>query len=199
MEKVEDFEHNGQLVPASRIGYRMTEKFVRRFFARVFSNPTSVLNEEMLKPELQDLETYVEGMLTIAAAHKEVAANYFADGSIEDACPPLKALLHIMAYGEYEGKCLNDPEIRNLFSRQAMLESDWYKERLASQQAYDTAAWKGHVEYLEHFLKRDTHTAVAQRLGIEQRLTAAREELEKVSSPSYLELLVGTIGRQPIK
>jgi hypothetical protein len=199
MEKVEDFEHKGQLIPASRIGYRITEKFVRRFFARVFSNPTSVLNKEMLKPELQDLETYVEGMLTIAAAHKEVAANYFADGSVEEACPPLKALLHIMAHGEYEGKSLNDPEIRGLFSRDAMLESDWYKERLASQQTYDTAVWKNHVEYLEHFLKRETHTAVAQRLGIEQRLTAAKEELETVSAPAYLDDLVGTIGRQPIK
>ncbi|MGB0743312.1 MAG: hypothetical protein ACPGSB_02195, partial [Opitutales bacterium] len=97
MEKVEDFEHNGQYVPASRIGYRITSKFVRHFFGRVFNNPTSVLSEEMLKPELQDMDTYVEGMLTIAAAHKEVAGNYFADGSVEDACPPLKALLHIMA------------------------------------------------------------------------------------------------------
>ncbi|PXA05207.1 hypothetical protein DDZ13_04395 [Coraliomargarita sinensis] len=199
LEKVEDFEHEGQHVPASRIGHRITAKFVRHFFGRVFNSPTSVLNEEMLKPELQDMDTYVEGMLTIAAAHKEVAENYFADGSVEDACPPLKALLHIMAKGDYEGKDINDPEIRGLFSRESMLESDWYKERLASQQEHDIAAWKSHVEYLEHFLKRDTHTVVAQRLGIEQRLTAAKEQLEKVSKPSYLKELVGTIGRQPIK
>ena len=29
LEKVEDFEHEGTLVPASRIGYRITAKFVR--------------------------------------------------------------------------------------------------------------------------------------------------------------------------
>ncbi|MEO0509215.1 MAG: hypothetical protein AAF065_05105 [Verrucomicrobiota bacterium] len=199
LEKVEDFEHNGTFVPASRIGYRITAKFVRRFFARVFNNPNSVLSEEMLKPELQDIDTYVEGMLTIAAAHKEVAENYFADESVEEACPPLKALLHIMAHGEYEGKGLNDPEIRSLFSRESMLESDWYKERLASQQECDSEAWKGHVEYLEQFLTRESHAVVAQRLGVEQRLTAAKEELEKVSAPTYLAELVGTIGRQPIK
>lgn len=199
LEKVEDFEHNGQLIPASRIGHRITSKFVHHFFGRVFNNPTSVLSEEMLKPELQDLETYVEGMLTIAAAHKEVAENYFADGSVEDACPPLKALLQIMAKGEYEGKDINDPEIRALFTRESMLESDWYKERLNSQQSHDKKAWAKHVEYLEHFLKRGTHASVAQRLGIEQRLTAAKEELEKVSKPAYLEQLVGTIGRQPIQ
>ncbi|MGB1127441.1 MAG: hypothetical protein ACPG3X_03605 [Opitutales bacterium] len=199
LEKVEDFEHNGQLVPASRIGYRITAKFVRIFFARVFSNPNSVLNEEMLKPELQDLETYVEGMLTIAAAHKEVAENYFADGSIDDACPPLKALLHIMAHGEFEGKDINEPEIRSLFTRESMLASDWYKERLNSQQERDIATWHSHVGYLENFLKRQTHTSVAQRLGVEQRLTAAKKALETVSAPAYLDDLVGTLGRQPIQ
>ncbi|MFU8847612.1 MAG: hypothetical protein ACNA77_02695 [Opitutales bacterium] len=199
LEKVEDFEYKGQHIPASRIGHRITSKFVRHFFGRVFNNPTSVLNEEMLKPELQDMDTYVEGMLTIAAAHKEVAENYFADGSIEQACPPLKALLHIMAKGEYEGKDINAPEIRSLFSRESMLESDWYKERLASQQTYDIALWKSHVQYLESFLRRETHSEVARRLGVEQRLTNAKAELKKVSSATYLKDLVGTIGRQPIK
>jgi len=199
LEKVEDFEHQGQLIPASRIGYRITSKFVRHFFGRVFNNPTSVLNDEMLKPELQDLDTYVEGMLTIAAAHKEVAENYFADGSVDQACPPLKALLHIMAKGDYEGQGIDAPEIRSLFTRESMLASDWYQERLANQQTHDIAAWKSHVEYLEHFLQRQTHTAVAQRLGISQRLASAKAELEKVSSPAYLQDLVGTIGRQPIQ
>ncbi|MGB0745261.1 MAG: hypothetical protein ACPGSB_12120, partial [Opitutales bacterium] len=106
--------------------------------------------------------------------------------------------LHIMAKGDYEGKDINDPEIRGLFSREAMLESDWYKERLTSQQEYDIAAWKKHVAYLDNFLQRESHASVAQRLGVEQRLTAAKAELERVSQPTYLEELVGTIGRQPI-
>ena len=199
LEKVEDFEHKGQLIPASRIGHRITAKFVRHFFGRVFNSPTSVLNEKMLKPELQDLDTFVEGMLTIAAAHKEVAENYFVDGSVEEACPPLKALLHIMAKGDYEGKDVNDPEIRKLFTRESMVGSDWYQERLASQQEHDIEIWKAHVAYLESFLKRETHVRVAQRLGVEQRLTTAKEELEKVSTPRYLDELVGTIGRQPIR
>jgi len=198
LEKMEDFEHEGQLVPASRIGYRITKKFVNHFFGRVFNNPTSVLNDEMLKPELQDMDTFVEGMLTIAAAHKEVAQNYFEDGSIEDACPPLKALLHIMAHGDYEGEGIDSKKVRGLFTRESMLKSDWYQARLDSQQKADTAAWKRHVAYLESFLKKDSHIAVAKRLGVEQRLTAAREQLETVSAPAYLESLVGTIGRQPI-
>ncbi|MFP4156800.1 MAG: hypothetical protein ACLFU4_04200 [Opitutales bacterium] len=198
LEKMEDFEHKGQQIPASRIGYRITKKFVRHFFGRVFNNPTAVINEEMLKPELQDMDTFVEGMLTIAAAHKEVAKNYFEDGSIEEACPPLKALLHIMADGDYEGEGIGSEKIRSLFTRESMLESDWYQARLESQQKADQAAWERHVAYLDSFLQKNTHAAVAQRLGIEQRLTSAKAQLEKVSAPAYLESLVGTLGRQPI-
>jgi len=198
LEKVEDFEYEGRKIPASRIGYRITAKFVRIFFGRVFNNPDSVLNEEMLKPELQDLETYVTGMETIAAAHKEVAENYFADGSVEQACPPLKALLHIMAKGEYEGEDLNSPKIRGMFTRESMLESDWYRERLESQQAHDKAQWTAHVDYLEAFLSKKSHFRVAQRLDIEARLTAAREHLARVGSDHYTDQLIGTIGRQPV-
>ena len=199
LEKVEDFEHNGKKIMASRIGYRITAKFVRIFFGRVFNNPTSVLDEKMLKPELQDMDTFIEGMETIVAAHEEVAENYFADGSIEEACPPLKALLHIMKDGSYEGEGLDSPKVRELFTRDSMLASDWYAERLQSQQTHDIAMWTKSVGYLENFLGRDTHSAVAKRLDVETRLTDAKAELEKVSSKDYLKALVGTIGRQPIK
>lgn len=198
LEKVEDFEHNGQKVLASRIGYRITAKFVRIFFGRVFNSPTSVLNEAMLRPELQDMETFVEGMNTIIAAHQEVAANYFEDGSINEACPPLRALLHIMREGTFEGENLDSPKIRELFTRESMLRSDWYAERLQSQQTSDVALWKKHVAYLENFLQRKTHVSVAKRLNVERRLTAAKETLIRVSSKNYIETLVGTIGRQPI-
>jgi hypothetical protein len=199
LEKVEDFEYEGRKILASRIGYRITAKFARIFFGRVFNNPTSVLNEEMLKPELQDMATFVEGMETIVAAHKEVAENYFLDGSVEVACPPLKALLHIMRDGEYEGEGLDSPKIRELFTRESMLASDWYAARLQSQQTHDIALWKKHVEYLQNFLQRETHTGVAKRLNIESRLTAAKEKLESVRSAKYTETLVGTLGRQPIE
>jgi hypothetical protein len=199
LEKVEDFEHNGELIQASRIGYRITAKFVRIFFGRVFNNPETVLNEEMLRPELQDMETFVTGMKTIIAAHKEAALNYFEDGSIEDACPPLKALLHIMAYGSYEDKGLESVAIRGLFTRDSMLNSDWYQARLACQQAQDSQSWTAHVEYLQDFLGKQSHSGVAQRLKIESRLRAAHAQLERVKSEQYLADLVGTLGRQPLQ
>jgi len=198
LEKVEDFEHEGEIIPASRIGYRITAKFVRIFFGRVFNNPDTVFSEAMLKPEKQDLETFVIGMKTIAAAHKEAALNYFADDSIEDACPPLKALLHIMAHGDFEGMRVDAPEIRALFTRKAMIESDWYKARLNSQQVADIKLWTRHVAYLESFLEKTAYANIAEDLDIKTRLTKTKAELERVSAPEYLGQLVGTIGRQPI-
>ena len=199
LEKVEDFEHKGKTVKASLLGYRITAKFVRIFFARVFNNPETVLNEEMLKPELQDVDAFVEGMETTQAAHKQAALNYFADGSIDEACPPLKALLNIMAYGEYEGKGLDSEEVRSLFSRESMLKSDWYKARLASQQEQDIKSWSANVDYLTHFMSKQSHNGVAERLDIDSRLTAAKKELERVSAKGYTDTLVGTLGRNPVK
>ncbi|MFP4070207.1 MAG: hypothetical protein ACLFVC_08525 [Opitutales bacterium] len=198
LEKVEDFEHEGETILASRIGYRITSKFVCIFFGRVFNNPDSVFSEEMLKPELQDLETFVTGMRTIVAAHKETAQHYFDDGSVDEACPPLKALLHIMVDGDYQGEGLDSPKIRGLFDRTSMLKSDWYKARLESQQAHDQTQWRKHVAYLENFLGRESHFSVAKRLDVEARLTAAKNELARANSKQYTAKLVGTIGRQPL-
>jgi hypothetical protein len=52
--------------------------------------------------------------------------NYFRDGSVEDAIPAIKALLHIMAYGEYQGHTLESKEVRDLFKKETILASDWY-------------------------------------------------------------------------
>ena len=198
LEKVNDFEYQGEWIQASRIGYRITTKFVRIFFGRVFSHPETVLNEEMLKPELQDKDVFVTGMKTIIAAHKEAALNYFEDGSIEQACPPLKALLHIMAYGEYEGSSLESEAIRKLFTRESLIHSDWYQARLQSQQSQDIQSWTTHVDYLENFLAKESHAGVAGRVDIKSRLIMAREQLAEVGSKEYSAGLMGTLGRQPI-
>ena len=183
---------------ASRLGYRITAKFVHTFFGRVFDNPTAVFTEEILKPETQDPAVFADGVNNIVEAQQRVAEAYFADGTIEDACPPLKALLHIMAHGQFEGKDANHPEIRALFTREALLASDWYHERLAVKQQRDVALWERHTRSLTEFLARAGHRDEAERLGIAGRLEHARAELERVSAREYLATLVGTIGADPI-
>ncbi|HEX3720678.1 MAG TPA: hypothetical protein VH595_22230 [Verrucomicrobiae bacterium] len=197
-EKCGDFEFKGQKVLASRLGYRITASFVRTFFGRVFNYPYAVFTEEMLRPEKQDPAVFADGMDNIVGTHQRVAEGYFADGSIEMACPPLKALLHIMAHGEYEGRDVNDAAIRALFTRQSVMASGWYAERLAAKQKHDVQLWRKHADYLGNFLKKKNYADEAQRLGIQEKLDAAWETYHKVKSPEYLTSLDGTIGLQPL-
>src|SRR5271163_3324505 len=108
----------------------MTANFVRTFFGRVFNYPYAVFTPEMLRPEKQDLAVFADGVDNIVGTHQRVAESYFADGSIEMACPPLKALLHIMARGSYEGRDVHHPGVRVLFSRDSVTASAWYARRL---------------------------------------------------------------------
>lgn len=198
LERLEDYEHEGKPVLASRLGYRITAKFAHTFFGRVFDNPAAVFTEEIIKPELQDPAVFADGVRNIVEAQRVVALNYFKDGSVEDACPPLRALLHVMAYGEWEGKDANHSDFRALFTREAMLASDWYRERLLVKRERDVALWQRHVRALREFLALSSHKKEAERLGIRQRLAHAETELERVSAESYLGDLQGTIGADPI-
>ncbi|MGE5352911.1 MAG: hypothetical protein ACM3P0_12565 [Acidobacteriota bacterium] len=198
LEKLSDFEYKGEKVLASRLGYRITDKFVHTYFGRVFENPNSVFSDEMLKPEIQDMDVYVDGVNNIVEAQQRVAQSYFDDGSINDACPALKALLYIMAKGSYEGKTAEDPEIRNMFTKWHLLSSQWYNDRLKTKQEGDIALWEQHVKYLENFLKKSSHLDVAEQLKIGKRLKTAQAQLKKVKSTAYLKELHGTIGTDPV-
>lgn len=199
LEKLDDFEHNGQKVLASRLGYRITNLFVHGFFGKIFDNPSAVFDESILRPETQNMEDFVDGINNIVEAQQKVAQRYLDDGSVEQACPPLKALLHIMAEGEYEGKDAHHPDIRNMFTREAMLSSDWYKRRLEVKQERDIALWQRHIAYLNDFLERESHEDEARRLHIAEQLNIANEKLKLVSSPDYLNDLVGTLGADPME
>jgi hypothetical protein len=197
LEKLEDFEHKGRKVLAGRLGYRITRKFVRTFLGRIFNNPEAVFTDEMLKPELQDPDLFAAGVDAVVEAQERVAKHYFADGSVEAACPPLKALLHIMAHGRWEGKDAAHPDVRALFSREAVLASAWYKERLLTRQSREAALWRRHVKDLEEAMARPNVSEASAALDLPGRLAAARTELRRVESPAYLESLSGTLGADP--
>ncbi len=170
LERVNDFGHEGRQVLASRLGYRITSTFVDRFLGRIFESPGSVFTDEMLRPEKQDLGAFAEGVDAICEAQQRVAAHYFEDGSVADACPPIRALLHIMRDGHYEGKDVHAPEIRGMFSREALVASDWYGARLKAKQRRDVAFWTAQGD---------------------------AAQVARVSAEGYLEELVGTIGADP--
>jgi hypothetical protein len=199
LEKCEDFDFEGRRVLAGRLGYRITARFVHAFLGRIFNHPHAIFSEEMLRPELQDLRVFVDGVDNIVSTQKRVAQLYFDDGSVHQACPPLKALLHVMLYDHWEGKNLAHPELRALFTREALLGSDWYAARLKAKQQVDQALWSRHVDYLQRFLKKTSHADEAVRLGIHDRLAPARAAAKRVGSPEYLQQLQGTLGVEPIE
>jgi hypothetical protein len=177
LEKCDDFEYQGRKILTSRLGYRITRRFVKTYFGRVFNQPHIVFTEEMLRPEKQSLEIVVDGMDNILETQRRVAQHYFNDNSVEMACPALKALLHIMRDDHYEGKDLHHAEIRALFTRESLLPSEWYQARLAAKREVDTVLWKRHIDYLEKFLGRSGYGQEAERLGIEHRLHQAKNTL----------------------
>ncbi|HXB72534.1 MAG TPA: hypothetical protein VNY05_30130 [Candidatus Acidoferrales bacterium] len=194
LEKVSDFCVAGRTVLASRLGYRVTLLFADHFLGRLFETPDMVFTEKMLRPELQDMDLFAEGVDSIVEAQTRVAGQYFEDGSVDAACPPLRTLLHIMASGAWQGKGLDDPEVRDMFTRGSLLASDWYAERLGAKQCRDVALWKRHEAALEAFRASG---APATGVDAECRLVEVRRQLARVSAPEYLKELVGTIGADP--
>ena len=194
LEKLEDFEYQGKPVLASRLGYRITNRFVATFMGKIFDNPTVAMDEAMLKPETQNLAVFVDGVDNIVEAQRQAAQRYLDDGGIEDACPPLRALLYIMATGSYRGKDVHHPDIRAMFTRAALLASDWYRLRLETRQRRDIALWERHCRDLQDFLARASHRDVAEDLDIAGRLAQAEAMLEQIRTPAYLDSLQGTIG-----
>ncbi len=199
LEVLRDFEEDGETIRASRLGYRITSKFVEDFFGRMFTEPRSVFVEEMLRPEIQSHEQFVDGIKNITETQEKVAKAYFEDGGVEMAIPPLKALLHIMAHGEYEGKTIHDPEVRDLFDREKVLASDWYQERIVAKRDMRIKLLKEHIASLEGFLERENYAIEAKRLKLQERLDETRESLaEMESNPDlFVAKIQGSIGVEP--
>ena len=198
LEKLEDFEYKGQKVLASRLGYRITKNFAFRCMNRLFDEPLAVFNERMLKPELQGMDDYVDGINNITEAMQRAALPFFEDGSVESAIPPLKVLLHVMAYGHFEGKDISDPELRKLFEREEVLKSDWYKARLKLKQERDMAFLVEQIAYLQEFKNNENNAVLVAEMDIDGRIAKAKEHLKYVESNQYLKDLVGTIGADPL-
>jgi len=197
LEKIEDItDDKDQTVSASRLGYRITQSFVQTFFGRMFNNPSSVFTDKMLQPELQSQEDYIDGIRNICETQQQVAQRYFEDGSIELAIPPLKALLHIMAKGDYQGLALTDAKIRSLFDRESVLASDWYQDRLKAKLELRKRTLIFQVSSLEKFLAKTYYASEAKRLNIREHLEQIRVYLENIEKhpEEYLDSLQGTLG-----
>jgi len=199
LEKVEDFVHQGLIVPASRLGWRVTALFASTYLGRLFDTPVSVFTEEILRPELQSLDDFADGVWNIAEAQARVARSYLEDGSADAAAiPPLRALLHVMAEGSFEGRGIEDPVLRGLFDRDRVLASDWYASRLDAFVEREKAFLEGSIAYQEAWL--EDRGSDRRRPAERVRTAHARAEarLREIATPEYRHSLVGTIGLDPL-
>jgi hypothetical protein len=198
LEALEDFDHDGKRVLASRLGYRITERFVAHYLGKIFDNPRAVFPEAILKPETQGMAVFADGIHNIVEAQERVAKRYFDDGSIEEACPPLKALLAIMAFGHYRGLDVHAPEIRAMFTREALLESDWYRQRLQVKRERDLALWTRNLNELQRFRDNPRNLEESRRLDLDARLAYVQARLDELSDPESWRLFIGTLGADPL-
>ena len=197
LEKINDIEFEGRTIEASRLGYRMNERFASIYFGRIFLHPDVVFTPDMLKPELQDLAVFAESVDVICTTHRRVAQMYFADGTISLAVPPIKALLEIMANGvSSQGWTLNSPEFRELFTRESILASDWYQERIVAKQEYDLERLTTAANYLTTFISDPNNSDAVERIALTDRLTRIGNQQQLVANNSYRTQLQGTLGRQ---
>jgi hypothetical protein len=80
-----------------------------------------------------------------------------------------------------------------MFTRDYLLQSDWYQERLKIKQQRDCMLWQQHRDYILQRISETEQTdsfnqALAHKLEVTQRMLA------EVSHLSYLENLQGTLG-----
>jgi len=188
LERLEDYEHNGQTIPAGRLGYRITQRFAHEYLGRIFHDPASVFPDEMLQPELQDAKVYAESITTIADTQRRIAKAYFHDGAADLACPPLRALLEIMTQDTIDDTRLRDPEFRALFEPANILASDWYQERVDSLVNNQKTFWKNSIDYLESYSGTGDPS---------EPLAHAREQLAALLEENIRDHYVGSLGREP--
>ncbi|MBA3684153.1 MAG: hypothetical protein H0W72_02815 [Planctomycetes bacterium] len=198
LERVQDYDRGGIRVRASRLGWRITETFVHTFLGRIFDDPASVFPADALRPELQDPESFAAGMGMIVESQRKAAQAYFDDGSIAEACPPLAAVLSVMATGSWQGKGLDHPELRQLFDREHLLASAWYRLRLLTQQRRDVARLRRNLATLEEFLARPGYADEAARLDLRGRMDRICARLARADTADYLADLQGSLGADPM-
>jgi hypothetical protein len=198
LEKIEDFEYEGETIPASRLGWRITPLFVTNFMGRIFDTPAAVFSDDMMRPELQSMPDFVDGVKNIAEAQAKAASAYFEDGSVEAAIPPLKAILHVMAKGSYEGKGIHDGELRALFSRDYVLASTWYRERLEAYSRRHASYIAASIDRLRAYLAESAEAGSVAARRARTELERAEERLASLRRGELLEMIEGTIGLDPL-
>ena len=151
----------------------------------------------MLRPELQSIDDFAEGIANIAEAQAKAARDYFEDGSADEAIPPLRAILHVMAEGIRRQERTR-PRNRGLFDRDHVFGSDWYKERLERYRDNEIDYVSVSLERLRRYLADSAEAGSVAARRARSELARTEERMSALSEPGYLDLIKGSIGLDPL-
>ena len=197
LERCCDFSYEGHCVEASRLGYRITDSFVKTFAGRIVSSPETLFTGEMLRPEQQDRAIFAQSMANIVDAHRRAAEIFFNDGSIEDACPPLRTLLEIMAFGDSNGLHRSSPEFRQMFDPQTLRSQEWYRARLEAFRQQQIRHWERCYREMKSLRSACAQGNHDDTSCLDEGITAAEQQLEHLHSQDYTSSLQGCLGLDP--
>jgi len=85
-----------------------------------------------------------------------------------------------------------------MFTREAVLASDWYMQRLDAKQAAASARADAGLAAIEKFVSTPGNEEPTARLNMPTRVEAARTGARQLASPEYREHLIGTVGSTPL-
>jgi hypothetical protein len=85
-----------------------------------------------------------------------------------------------------------------MFTREYLLSSDWYKERLLNKQLADIELWKRHVKYLGNYIAGSGNREEDELKELKSKLSDAEAQLKYVKSSAYIKSLNGYIGLSPL-
>ena len=102
-----------------------------------------------------------------------------------------------MVDGTYEGKTITDPEVRNLFDREAVLASDWYQARLDAKVIVEQRLVAKKIAAVKEFETLASYEGERTRLKLAEKLAAANERAARYQTTEYRKSLIGTIGTDP--
>ena len=98
-----------------------------------------------------------------------------------------------------EGWQLESPEFRALFTRESVLASDWYAERLGAKQAAASGRAAAGLAAIEKFVSTPGNEEPTARLGhARPGRGGPRPRSSGCPAPEFAEQLVGTSGSTPL-
>mgnify|MGYP004260039873 CR=1 FL=1 len=102
-----------------------------------------------------------------------------------------------MADDQLDDDRLRDPALRDLFKPTAILDSEWYQQRIDSRLDYMRGFWEGRIAYLQQFLDNQANAEAASTLGIAERIAFCKEARSILDEDGTRHTLVGSLGREP--